>query len=103
MRATPEDMRRDVAADLALCEAARTGPYTVRWHPGGLDIEPLAGALDEPAWEMMVASREGWPAAIRRTLDAEDLLRRIVACGHCAHDVFAVQEEAKAHLMGRGG
>jgi hypothetical protein len=67
MRATAEDMARDLAAE-------------------------YGGVLEK---------HDGWRAAIRRAIDAEDLLRRIVACGHCAHDVFAAQEEAKAYLMGR--
>ena len=49
MRPTEEDLRRDLAADLALCDAATPGPwYTVGppWRPSGCPSYIIAGHHD---------------------------------------------------------
>jgi hypothetical protein len=103
MMPTDEDARRDLAADLALCDSATAAPWVVRAE-GGWDGDPLgrprciarprpdlAGrypprtygdAFREDAvclthcmsrgdMAFVAASREGWPAAIRRAISAE--------------------------------
>lgn len=90
---TPDDLTRDLAADLALCEAASEGPWS---H--GLDLDPPDSGIETANGgcvahiqdhgnvntvartgeefshadaRFVAASREGWPAAIRRSLTVE--------------------------------
>jgi hypothetical protein len=86
---TADDLSRDLAADMATCDAATGGP----WIDMG-DTEPYAGQViatpggksltvvfDSPEMDdrpddrrFAVEAREGWPAAIRRALAAEAIL-----------------------------
>ncbi len=90
--ATADDLSRDLAADLATCDAATGGPWI---YPVPLckTIESV-GALRKGIYRavaksllsykssdqceadarMIAASREGWPVAIRRALAAEAII-----------------------------
>ena len=80
---TEADLARDLAADLALCEAAPPGPWLdlfagsnglqryvapAGWR--GLPVLPVLYSYCPPhaALDMACAAREGWPAAIRLAL-----------------------------------
>jgi hypothetical protein len=77
---TAEDLARDLAADLALCEAAPPGPWLDLFAgstgqqryvaPAGWREMPVLYSYCPPhaALSMACAAREGWPAAIRLAL-----------------------------------
>jgi hypothetical protein len=117
-RLTEEDLARDLTADLKLCEAATPGPWERRdtligqdkYHSsteivgapvyahgrrvGGASVCKLYAGFVwfEGDCVFVPASRDGWPAAIRRALAAEaerDALRKD-ACAVMAADVRAV-------------
>ncbi len=112
---TPDDLSRNLAADLALCEAATPGPWTCGRVPH--DEEPdtviigsawrfwarvvgVPGDPAEPNADMIAAARAGWPAALRRALRVEALLRRILPCldglrGHAAGLLAMEPEEGE--------
>lgn len=77
------NIKRDLHADLAICEAATAGP----WETSGCGswsvetrISGITGEVYEDADATLIAeAREGWPEAIRRAIEAEgtnDLLRQ---------------------------
>ncbi len=80
-----DDKDRDLKADLVLCEKATPGPWGYEHIHGeafscgrrGLQYleRGTQGTSDDVIWA--AAARTGWPAAIRRALAAEALLRRI--------------------------
>lgn len=111
IKATKEDVARDLIADLELCEAATPAPWTddcnawpfgednlvcwpfVRSQPDpGRDngVSPLVCCMgsdeDYPNAgadaAMIAAAREGWPAAIRRALAAESRVAELEARGN---------------------
>jgi hypothetical protein len=89
MQPTPEDLARDLEADLALCEAASPGPWRaevdhlghwrILWRHSGdhSSVMRRGKAFDEADAAFIAAARTGWPAAIRRARAAEaELLER---------------------------
>lgn len=92
MTPTHEDLARDLAADLVLCEAAASGPWILhangavpphlwvfapRAEPFMLDTICSSCEHSRANLEMIVAARTGWPVAIRRALAAETEEKRI--------------------------
>jgi hypothetical protein len=102
---TPEDLSRDLAAELALCGEATPGPW-VYPVPGATSAEAIGAALPaapghprrrgtrvvatsrlafkssrqcEADAVFIAAAREGWPAALRRALAAEAEVARLRA------------------------
>lgn len=92
---------RDLAADLALCEAATPGPW--RYEDGDVNRrDPRPAVLtyfdyEEGEWFIhadfadkddaifSAAAREGWPIAIRRAMAAEAKLQYLLyICGELA-------------------
>lgn len=71
-------MKRDLKADLELFNKATPGP----WEFGAIYAGTIAGELDEERHranrELLKNFREGWPHAIERALDAEELVRELV-------------------------
>lgn len=72
--------KRDLHADLAICEAATPGTWLL--HDAGLGkghvYTSVAGVLEPTVWESQIAdaafiaeARVGWPHAIERVLTAE--------------------------------
>lgn len=81
------EYKRDLAADLAICEAAapaftlHQGVYSV--PTGGTTIETEICRDDyEPLTvsdtEFILEAREGWPEAIRRAMAAEDQVGALI-------------------------
>lgn len=67
--------KRDLAADLVLCEAATPGPWTVKYNDFLYDAngELLAELMGDGANDaIFTEAREGWPHAIRRAMAAEE-------------------------------
>ena len=110
VKPTAEDLARDLAGDLKICDAASEGPWVIERFcaadhdgedamtgvmcyaeedgTGGVTVAEInrwSYGDDPPTKEseanarMIARSRAGWPAAIRRALAAEALLRRLVA------------------------
>lgn len=85
------EQRRDLAADLQICEAATPGPWEVE-GAGGVHVNGTrdgyivvrAGTALHTRWmswadAMFVANaRQGWPHAIRRALAAEAEVERLL-------------------------
>src|SRR5690606_5623868 len=112
-------MKRDLHADLRLCEAATGGPWEteydheeqrycveavneVSWG-GGLIVADCAYKEDAKS---IAEAREGWPHAIRRALEAEaerDELRKIVSseCPIGALDIVNSLRIEKWHMQER--
>jgi hypothetical protein len=77
------EIKRDLRADLAICNAATPGP----WIDNGNEIVTesnrfvgIAGALTDEDNQFIAEARTGWPHAIERALAAEaevERLRRI--------------------------
>lgn len=74
------NMKRDLHADLAICDAATPGPWLVDSpsnqvrQPNGskrrrITTPPDASGIKDAAF--IAAARQGWPEAIRRALAAE--------------------------------
>lgn len=119
MKPTTDDMRRDAAADLVVCEAASPGLW-VEAHPKersasqphGGDYSILAGpkwlsldhgfAIGTADAVFMAEAREALPAWIRRAAAAEALLRRLAGAydGEPGESVYAIAEEARELLGG---
>lgn len=112
-------MKRDLHADLRLCEAATVGPWET-----GYDHEEqryCVEAVNEVSWgggfivadcaykedaKFIAEAREGWPHAIRRALEAEaerDELRKIVSseCPIDALDIVESLRVEKWHMQER--
>lgn len=60
MTTAPKNQARDLEADLAICEAATSGPWE-----------------NEANIRFAAEAREGWPYAIRRALAAEEEIDRL--------------------------
>ena len=88
-------MKRDLKADLELCNRATPGPWFAM--KGDADIEGLivtnsAGemvlaetwydgpltAITQENLDMFVQAREGWPHAIERAIKAETLVQKLI-------------------------
>lgn len=78
-------MKRDLKADLKLCNKATQGPWRHEWTPDCSEI--YAPGVDKPIVlvghdphdaEFIVQAREGWPHAIERAIEAEALARELV-------------------------
>ncbi|WP_178023068.1 hypothetical protein [uncultured Paenibacillus sp.] len=79
------ETKRDLAADLALCEAATPGPWFVGGGPANeirqpngsrrrrITTPPDADGIKDASF--IAEAREGWPHAIRRAISAEDALK----------------------------
>lgn len=102
---TKEDLGRDLAADLALCEEATPGGWSWQWQPtGGHRIlwPHSNGNCVARVWcdvdaAMVAASRLGWPAALRMLAAARaenDRLRRII-------DGLTARVAAQSELLGQ--
>ena len=112
------DKKRDLHADLALCEAATPGPWEYHgrgytgvavWRAGGpghgsiAELSPVNFG-DKRQWaecennaRFIAEAREGWPHAIRRALEAEaerDELRKIVS-SECPIDALDIVESLR--------
>ena len=101
-------MKRDLKADLELCNKATPGPWEFErpWEFGPIYAGAIADALDEERdranRELLNNFREGWPHAIERALKAEalarelaDMLGRVTPCyleGRLGIDLDAVYE-----------
>jgi hypothetical protein len=76
--------KRDLKADLELCNKATPGPWEFErpWEFGPIYAGAIADALDEERdranRELLNNFREGWPHAIERALKAEALARELV-------------------------
>lgn len=94
-------MKRDLHADLALCEAASPGPWKFDKAYGDdvgsiecigdivMDFGAIGEFVDDtiagtaPSDEdlaFILEAREGWPEAIERAIAAESVLERIRTC-----------------------
>lgn len=104
------EQRRDLAADLRLCEEAAPGSLHCDMRPGDMDPDwadggetiwdangrPVACVLHE--WyslaRFIVESSEGWPHAIRRAMEAEAEVEQLRAalsrCGDLADQGYAI-------------
>ena len=78
-------MKRDLKADLKLCNKATQGPWRHEWTPDCSEI--YAPGVDKPIVlvghdphdaELIVQAREGWPHAIERAIEAEALAWELV-------------------------
>jgi len=116
MTPTPEDLARDLDADLALCDAATDGPWRYPM-PGGSSVEHIgvwrggvrpaskyrtvattrlafkSSAQCKADGEMIAEARTGWPAAVRRALAAEAEVLRLQQQLTAACDRIAAQSE----------
>ena len=77
--------KRDLKADLELCNKATQGPWRHEWTPECSEI--YAPGVDKPIVlvghdphdaEFIVQAREGWPHAIERALKAEALAQKLL-------------------------
>lgn len=117
-------MKRDLHADLALCEAATNGPWThsrfaagyvmtdddkctivasvVEYNEDGSIHKKFAGEECLANRTLIAESREGWPEAIRRAIAAEAEVERLSAFiqseSECAIDTIAENERLRAVL-----
>jgi hypothetical protein len=84
--------KRDLKADLKLCNKATPGP----WEFGPIYAGTIAGELDEERHrvnrELLNNFREGWPYAIERALKAEALARELA-------EVLLLYEKWEADLL----
>ena len=104
--------KRDLKADLELCNKATPGP----WIDNGNEIvvpsnpnEGIAGALTDEDNAFISQAREGWPHAIERAIRAETLVRELVGViddlrrqiNECGLDgeMWEVYERAKEVLV----
>ena len=76
------EQRRDLAEDLAICEAATPGPWkvadTTEWTYVLDEDDDIVGACERAVdADFTAEAREGWPAAIRRAQAAEAEVERL--------------------------
>ena len=77
-------MKRDLKADLELCNKATPGPWEFErpWEFGPIYAGAIADALDEERdranRELLNNFREGWPHAIERAIKAEALAQKLL-------------------------
>jgi hypothetical protein len=78
-------MKRDLKADLKVCDRATQGPWRHEWNPDCSEI--YAPGVDKPIIlvghdpydaDFIVQAREGWPHAIERALKAEALAQKLL-------------------------
>ncbi|MDQ0168705.1 hypothetical protein [Paenibacillus tundrae] len=84
------ETKRDLQADLALCNAASPGPWFVSgnderpvtsnnydiFYARGSELAYVGIACEDE--EFIAESREGWPESIRRAIAAEEKLTQLV-------------------------
>lgn len=120
------EIKRDLAADLAICEAATVGPWThSRWAYGYVmtedeRCETVASVVEYNAdgsvykelggenWQsnrtFIAEAREGWPEAIRRAIDAESRLNAAEAeVEQLRSELMTVFQRAKNDVRRREG
>jgi len=80
--------KRDLLADLKVCDRATPGPWRYEWNPDYSEI--YAQGVDTPSpiilvvghdpydADFIVQAREGWPHAIERALKAEALAQELL-------------------------
>lgn len=85
--------KRDLKADLELCNKATEGPWEHKYGPEFSEIyandsnTPLAVVGHNPHdANFIVHAREGWPHAIERAIKAEELNRELVETLKKAHE-----------------
>jgi hypothetical protein len=91
----PEDLLRDLTADLALCDAATPGPLRSQWgntaplpHKVWAEAGVIARFYSEADAVLFAAARACWSAAARRALAAEARVKALeAACGLLLDDV----------------
>jgi hypothetical protein len=93
--------KRDLAADLAICEAATAGPWLVDENtanqirqPNGskrrrITTPPDADGIKDAAF--IAKAREGWPESIRRAMAAEAEVERLRKDKQRLHSVYDAQ------------
>ncbi|MCR8843139.1 hypothetical protein NQ117_05555 [Paenibacillus sp. SC116] len=80
---TTTEKKRDLHADLAICDAATSGPWNIADTTDGfyvLDADDyvLAATLEHAVdATFIVEARQGWPEAIRRAIVAEAEVERL--------------------------
>ena len=106
--------KRDLKADLELCNKATPGPWEFErpWEFGPIYAGAIADALDEEKdranRELLNNFREGWPHAIERAIEAEalarelaDMLRRVTPLEldlELVHEAYGLLKKAKEVL-----
>jgi hypothetical protein len=77
--------KRDLKADLELCNKATQGPWRHEWTPDcsevyapGVDKPIVLVGHDPHDAEFIVQAREGWPHAIERAIKAEALAQKLL-------------------------
>jgi hypothetical protein len=126
---TPEDLARDLLADLSACDEATPLPWTAEYFGKENQHDVSRGPRDDARERfsiledlnghdahMIARSREGWPAAIRLALHeraraekAEALLRKMVEAWNSERvgpafeeELYAIAQEAEVLLEGKG-
>lgn len=77
---TTLETKRDLHADLAICDAATAGEWKFNGNEVVVTSNPLvgiAGAMGEEDCEFIAEARQGWPEAIRRAIAAEAEVERL--------------------------
>lgn len=86
IKPTVQDKNRDLGSDLTVCDAATDGPWVYMGDDKIFDGEVrtcdkfilIADKSDRPDDMFFIAeAREGWPAAIRRAMEAEAEVKRL--------------------------
>jgi uncharacterized small protein (DUF1192 family) len=103
-----DETKRDLQADLALCDAATPGPwesmpsihaeFPFEICCNGFLDPIVASAIDEADARFIAEARTGWPHAIRRALAAEAELQRVV---DISRDNIELLRQEKAHMAER--
>ena len=77
--------KRDLLADLKVCDRATPGPWRCEWNPDcseiyapGVDKPIILVGHDPHDADFIVQAREGWPHAIERALKAEALAQKLL-------------------------
>jgi hypothetical protein len=109
---------RDFAADLALCEAARPGPWLFEGREGSHvgvscpsgdvygylhdpDTQDFVDAQVVADWRFIAAAREGWPAAIREVLQLRAVVDGYAAGFDTQHEEIERLRALHAHACER--
>jgi hypothetical protein len=76
------ETKRDLTADLAICDAATESDYWVGLHSSeGVSVNSgiclIAKVRDRPTARFIAEARTGWPDAIKRALEAEREVARL--------------------------
>lgn len=99
------ETKRDLAADLALCEATALGPWEVAVDGFGdpcviNETVLIASELLTADAKMIAESRQGWPHAIRRAMAAEAEVERLKQSYRRLHAVHDEQCARSAEYYG---